>query len=140
MMTPFPAARPSAFNTYGAFILARKATASFTCSPSNAPYVAVGMLWRFMNSLAKDLLPSSWAPAARGPTTTNSGCFPQSCKWSTNPFTRGASGPTTTRPMLCFLTARLTALWLFTSTLRLVANSAVPALPGATNNWVRKEL
>ena len=132
--TPFPAQRPSAFNTYGALRVLRNRRPSSRCSPSNVSYAAVGISWRRMNALAKSFEPSSTAPAFDGPMTGISLVRSSAAKSSYMPFTRGSSGPTTTIET-CFSTAndfiasKSSALMATLTLLPLMPS--VPALPGA---------
>ena len=91
MITPFPAARPSALTTTGGSI---PSTYAFASSKSSKRLAApVGMPCLSMRPFANCLLPSSLAAAFDGPNTLR----PASAKWSATPATRGASGPTTVR-------------------------------------------
>ena len=60
---------------------------------------------RVHRSLVKPFDPSSRAAAAEGPKTR----MPCASRWSANPATRGASGPTTTSPMSLSLAKAATA-------------------------------
>ena len=99
--TPLPAAKPSAFTTIGAPVLAMNCFAS--SASKNTPYAAVGILYFFIRSLANTLDPSSWAAALDGPNTG----IPASFNTSASPATRGASGPTTTRSTLLSFKKRI---------------------------------
>mmetsp|Transcript_1408 Transcript_1408/g.3233 ORF Transcript_1408/g.3233 Transcript_1408/m.3233 type:complete len:227 (-) Transcript_1408:2321-3001(-) len=94
--TPLPAARPLALTTTS------KGTESMYFNAASTPpfwaekvwYSAVGMLWRFMKSLAKALDASICAAALLGPKTGMSSAR----SWSARPSASICSGPTTTRP------------------------------------------
>ena len=129
--TPLPAHSPSAFSTYGAFIVSRKASPSSMFVPLKVRYLAVGMLCLSMKLLAKSLLPSSTAPCFDGPITGTFAVRGSSRKLSYMPFTSGSSGPTTTMSMpfsatKSFSLSKSSALMATFS-----PASAVPALPGA---------
>ena len=57
--TPLPAAKPSAFSTYGGERVSRKSYPSCNESLSKDLYLAVGILCLCINSLANFLLPSN---------------------------------------------------------------------------------
>ena len=91
MITPLPAASPSAFSTAG-----RRRTE--TCSSASSRLrstacAAVGTPASAISSLAWSFEPSSRAASALGPKAA----IPASSSASTRPATSGASGPTTTR-------------------------------------------
>ena len=67
--TPLPAANPSALRTNGGVIVSKKSNPFCIDLESNSEYLAVGILWRFINSLAKTLLPSSLEAFLLGPIT-----------------------------------------------------------------------
>jgi hypothetical protein len=89
--TPLPAARPSAFTTYGGPNSASAASASGPVWQVRA--LAVGMPAAAMTSLANDLDPSIIAACLPGPKQR----MPAALTASATPATSGASGPTTTR-------------------------------------------
>ena len=80
-ITPFPAARPSAFSTHGA--------------RGSASSAAVGTPATAITAFANRFDPSMRAAAADGPNTG----IPECRRTSATPATSGASGPTTTRSM-----------------------------------------
>ena len=129
--TPLPAAKPSAFSTYGAFTLSRNLQPSLRLSLLTLKHFAVGTPYFAMKSLAKALLPSNWAPRWSGPMIFTAFSSASPLKKSTMPSTKGCSGPTTTRLISCFKQKSFTAsksdgfISTFTPT------CAVPALPGA---------
>ncbi len=88
MITPLPAASPSALTTMGAW----KKSIAFSTSAcvEQTAKLPVGMLCRCMNCLANPLLVSSMAAARVGPKTRK----PRSCRASTMPSESGSSGPT----------------------------------------------
>ena len=65
IMTPFPAAKPSAFITVGKLIDFKYSKASEELL--NTLKSAVGILYFFIRFLAKTLLPSKIAPSFEGP-------------------------------------------------------------------------
>ena len=124
-MTPFPAARPSAFTTWGAPKASRAAATSSSvrarvARPVGTP--AASMI-RFANAFD----PSSRAAARLGPKAG----MPRSRTASATPATRGASGPITTRSMSFARANPVTAAGLSGSSSTIVASRAMPALPGA---------
>ena len=123
--TPFPSARPSAFNTIGKLAVSRYASA-FSAS-SKFSYAAVGMLYFFIKSLENALLPSRIAAFLRGPKIRS----PLSSKISTTPPTSGSSIPMTVRS-ISFSCAKSAS---FSNSIAPIAThsatSATPALPGA---------
>lgn len=124
-----PAARPEALITTGKSAASTKACAA-ACS-LKLPYLAVGMLCRAMKSFEYALDASSCAAAAVGPKQGK----PAAVNWSTAPITRGASGPTTTRPTPCSLAKPSSAGTSSEPMARLLTLGcvvAVPPLPGAT--------
>ena len=58
-MTPFPAAKPSAFKTYGDFIVSKNLNASSIVSLLKVFDLPQGMLFLNIKSLEKSLLPSN---------------------------------------------------------------------------------
>jgi len=90
-ITPFPAAKPSAFTTIGAPSCSIYLTAS-SISVKFA-YLAVGILLRAKKSFENALEPSSCAAPLLGPKHLR--LF--SSNKSTTPLTNGASGPTTVK-------------------------------------------
>ena len=90
-ITPFPAARPSAFITTGFSYDFTKSLAF--CASSNISKSAVGIEFRFMNSFAQILLDSNFAAFLEGPKIGR----PFSTKASTMPAASGSSGPTTVK-------------------------------------------
>src|SRR4051812_42661966 len=122
--TPLPAASPSCLTTYGGGSVARTSAAS---SPSHTQCPAVGTPAAVITSLANALLPSSWAAAAEGPKTAS----PQERQASAAPATSGTSGPMTTRSAPHSDPSLATASGSETSSGRVSATVAVPALPGA---------
>ena len=128
--TPFPAARPSALSTYGAFRVERKSSASCNVSEVKLRKAAVGMECLCMKFLAKSLLPSRAAPFEQGPMNST---FSRSLSWakkSPRPFTSGSSGPTTTISMPCSRTADFTAWKSEGLPLIFCPRRAVPGFPG----------
>ena len=104
-MTPLPAASPSVLTTMGApsfwmYFLAASGSVKRS-------YFAVGMLYFLRRSLRKPLEPSSLAASLVGPKHGMSAAM----RASAMPSTRGASGPTTTRPTLLSLQNLMTAAW-----------------------------
>mmetsp|Transcript_12580 Transcript_12580/g.20519 ORF Transcript_12580/g.20519 Transcript_12580/m.20519 type:complete len:222 (+) Transcript_12580:788-1453(+) len=127
IMTPFPAANPSALTTMGATCCSIKFAAAEKVV--NRPYAAVEILWRLQKSFIKALEPSNTAAFKRGP---NAG-IPTDSNSSTNPNTRGASGPTITKSTLLSFakrTMRLTSVAL-RSIRQSIPSRAIPAFPGA---------
>src|SRR6185369_7018058 len=78
-------------------------------------------------SLVKPFEPSSCAAAALGPNAA----MPASRKASATPATSGASGPTTTRSMVCVVARSTTARGSHGSIATHSAHRAIPGLPGA---------
>ena len=93
------------------------------------------MLCRIKNSLANSLLPSSSAPLLEGPITITFFNCSSALKKSVIPKTKGSSGPTTTISILLSSTNNLIASKSVGFKSTFSAISAVPALPGATNNF-----
>src|SRR5665648_397443 len=124
MMTPLPAARPSALTTSG-----------YERSGLSAASADSGVSWRLyapaatppsrITSLAKALLPSSCAASRLGPKTAR----PCSSNRSQMPATSGASGPTTVRSTCSRLAKSRSAGRSSAPTPMLSAIPAVPALP-----------
>ena len=90
--TPFPAAKPSAFKTYGGGRPPIHSAASAGLSQTQKS--AVGIPCRRINSFAQILDDSNLAAARVGPKTQT----PRAARSSAIPAAKGASGPTTTSP------------------------------------------
>src|SRR5487761_1981091 len=88
------------------------------------------------NCLVKAFEPSSRAADLRGPNAA----IPALASSSTRPATSGPSGPTTTRSMAASRQNATTAALSWTSSVTIWAISAMPGLPGAANNRVRRAL
>src|SRR5215469_13453338 len=88
------------------------------------------MLYLAHRSLAKDLEPSSAAAAALGPKAA----MPLASSVSTNPATRGPSGPTTTKSIFSCLHSLTMPSMSVGATGTQAASSAMPGLPGAQNS------
>src|SRR4051812_29375591 len=126
MITPLPAASPSALSTVGKDACASCASASSRLRSS--AYPAVGTPASAISSLAKAFDPSSSAAALVGPKAA----MPASSKASTAPATRPASGPITARSMpLLFAAATIAAASSAATSRRHSASAAIPAFPGA---------
>ena len=127
IMTPLPAASPSALTTQGAPIL----SIYFLACPGllNTLYEALGILCFLRKSLVKALLASSSAAAFDGPKIGS----PFSSNISTIPAVRGSSGPTTVRSMDS-LSANCSKFSTSPAAISThVAILLMPALPGAQN-------
>ena len=123
--TPFPNARPSAFNTIGIFTVSKYANAFL--GSSNVSYPAVGILYFFIRSFENALDPSKMAAFFLGPNTFK----PSFSKASTIPPTNGSSIPTIVKSMP-FSFAK--AVSLSNSIAPIGTHSAIlpiPAFPGA---------
>ena len=124
--TPFPAASPSALTTMG-----EPLASMYWCAASasvNVSNSAVGMRCRCIKALLKALELSNWAAAWVGPKIRK----PLSRNTSTTPAAKGASGPTTVRPIF-FSMAKAQSWWISVmGTFWRRLSLAVPALPGAT--------
>ena len=123
-VTPFPPARTSLLMTHGRSNESKlDSIASISSILSNLP---VGIPSDCITTFACVFEPSSKAPSECGPKLGIDSCL----SLSDSPFTRGASGPTTTNETPRSL-ARLTIPSMSESgTLWLVATIDVPALPG----------
>ena len=97
IITPFPAAKPSALMTVGKSIVSKKFSAFF--SLSKIEYFAVGTLCFLHIFFIKIFEDSSCEEALSGPKTA----IFSSHNLSTIPLLRGSSGPTTTKSILCSL-------------------------------------
>ncbi len=123
--TPFPSARPSAFNTVGIGAVSRYASASSALV--KVSYAAVGMWYFFIKSLENALEPSRMAAFFLGPNTRR----PAVSKASTTPPTSGSSIPMTVRS-ISFSFANATSLSNSMAPMGThSASSAMPAFPGA---------
>ena len=91
-------------------------------------YFAVGILYRCIRSLAKDLDPSNREACWEGPNTG----IPTARIASLSPSTRGSSGPITTKSILYSNNQASKVFRFFQSRLTTVAIEVIPALPGAT--------
>ena len=129
--TPLPAARPSAFRTYGEDIFSRNLNPFSRVSLLNVSDFPHGILFLNINSFEKSLLPSSFAPLLPGPKILIFFKSLSSLKKSTIPLTSGSSGPTITRSILFFRTQSLTSLKLLIFKGILIPSILVPPLPGA---------
>ena len=126
--TPLPAARPSALITTGEPCSVRKLIADVWSR--NTRYSGPGTPASRMTWRAKLLLASIRAAAREGPKAG----MPTSARRSTNPSTRGCSGPTTTRSA-GISRARVTTAGTSSGEMAtLVARRAVPELPPATHS------
>ena len=130
MITPLPAASPSAFSTNGGATSWRYSLACCFSAAWKLLYAAVGIWFRAMNSFAKSLLPSSWAPACSGPKKQRPFSAPESSRRSCNPSTRGCSGPETIRSMAFSSKNRPRASISPRSRDTFSAHSSVPGFPG----------
>ena len=125
MMTPLPAARPSAFTTKGGSVSPILASA---CPMSvKTAYSPVGIPYFFIRFFEKVLLPSSSAAAFEGPKTRR----PSFSKKSVIPSQRGCSGPTTVRSTDSFFTNSASELKSPTLIATHSAWRLIPAFPGA---------
>ena len=125
IITPFPAARPSALTTKGRFICLIQLRALF--KSVKVEYSAVGILYFFMRFLEKTLLPSSSAAAWQGPNIFK----PFSSNKSTIPSDNGCSGPTIVSSIE-FLTAKsISESKSDTEISTHCASLVIPAFPGA---------
>jgi hypothetical protein len=128
MTTPLPAARPSAFTTYGGPNASSASTASSTVRAERFP--PAGIPWRSQRSLAQPFEPSRRAAAAEGPNTAR----PRWDNSSARPATSGPSGPTTVRSTSS-RSARATRPWRSSAaTGTQVACCAMPGFPGAASS------
>src|SRR3954471_874515 len=126
MITPLPAASPSALSTVGKDACASCASASSRLRSS--AYPAVGTPASAISSLAKAFDPSISAAALVGPKAA----IPASSKASTAPATSPASGPiTASSTPLLFAAATIAAASSAATSGRDSASAAIPALPGA---------
>ena len=123
--TPFPSARPSAFNTIGNLASVFRYSIALAGSVKFS-YAAVGMLYFFIRSLENAFDPSRMAAFFLGPKVR----MPAASSSSTRPPTSGSSIPTITRS-ISFSFANATIL---SNSMAPIgahsANSAIPALPG----------
>ena len=123
--TPLPRASPSAFNTSGNFACSKYTNAS--SAESKFSYAAEGILYFFIRSFEKALLPSKMAAFFLGPNVL----IPASSILSTRPPTKGSSIPTITKSISSFL-AKSTSLSNSIAPIgKHSATSAIPAFPGA---------
>ena len=125
IITPFPAAKPSAFITtgYPNSSISSIALSIFVYSL----YLAVGKLCLVIKSFENALLPSNLAHFLLGPNTFN----PCDSKTSVIPITSGTSGPTTVIS-ISFSFANLASLSISESPIFThSATSAIPGFPGA---------
>ena len=131
--TPFPAARPSALTTIPSAPAANSLLIYSLAAAASVKVAerAVGILYLFMNCLAKSLLPSRRAPSALGPKTRR----PAARSLSATPAHRGASGPTTAKAISLVLANSASLSPSSTPILTHSATSAIPALPGAQYNF-----
>ena len=133
MMTPLPAARPSALTTMGGW----KISTAFSSSVGGGAdgVVAGGNVVTLQEALGEALAALQHGAASRvGPKTRR----PCSCKASTMPRERGSSGPTMVRPG-CSARATLTmASRSLRSTGTQRAIWAMPPLPGAQTTSVTR--
>ncbi len=125
MITPFPAARPSAFTTMGAPVSSINFLAGST--EVKRPYLAVGIWYLAHKSFINPFDPSNCAALADGPKTS----IPSALRASASPSTSGASGPTTTRSM-DFSFANCTSFSISPTLMGThSACASMPAFPGA---------
>src|SRR5215203_586042 len=131
MITPLPAARPSAFSTVGYVVVATRSSASSRLRSSTCE--AVGTPASSISSFANAFEPSSSAAALLGPKAG----MPASSRASTAPATSPASGPITAKltPRACAAATIATASSAATSG-RHSASATIPALPGAQRTSV----
>ncbi len=132
--TPFPAASPSAFTTYGPSRVARWATAA--SASVNVADNAVGTAAAAITSLAKAFEDSSRAAARVGPNTATQAA----ANASATPAARGASGPMTTRSTDSSAASAVTASASVMSMSAVSPIVARPGLPGAEMSSVSNEL
>ena len=133
--TPLPAARPSAFTTYGPSISSSRATAD-SRSKYSADF-AVGTRADAMISFANDFDDSMRAASLLGPNTE----IFADLSASATPAARGPSGPTTTRSIERSWHSRTTLCGSFGSTsVTTSPMSASPGLPGHETSWLNKGL
>ena len=97
MMTPLPAAIPSALTTKGIWLRAINFLAS--SGWLKRLYFALGISYFEQRSFINPLEPSNWAALALGPNAL----MPAFFSLSTRPATNGASGPTTTKSIFSSL-------------------------------------
>mmetsp|Transcript_4161 Transcript_4161/g.10807 ORF Transcript_4161/g.10807 Transcript_4161/m.10807 type:complete len:313 (-) Transcript_4161:446-1384(-) len=129
--TPFPAARPEALTT--CLSLSSNDSTYFIASAGSVKvrYFAVGMLCSCKKSLLKALLASNSAAAFDGPKHKTPGH--SIANSSTNPATKGASGPTTTILAPTSFVSAITVSLLWLAPLFLIfgfSSDAVPPFPG----------
>ncbi len=125
IVTPFPAARPSAFTTYGGSSRSRNANAS--AGSVKPPNSGPGMPCRAHSSRAQVFDPSIMAASRVGPKTGR----PRSISSSASPATSGISGPTTVRSIDSRSANSAIPGMSPTDRCSTVANSRMPAFPGA---------
>ena len=127
MMTPLPAASPSAFTTTGQPNVPWRRAVSAAAAESHTIARAVGTPWRAISSFANALLVSSCAAARVGPKIGR----PAAGKWSATPAASGASGPMTVRSTPSASARASTAAGSTASRGRVRTSRAMPGLPGA---------
>src|SRR5215469_7904391 len=123
--TPLPAARPSAFTTYGGPNSSRARSAA--ALSWHVLDLAVGTPAAPMTSLAKDLEPSIMAAPRPGPKQA----IAADRTASATPLTRGASGPTTTRSVSSLAASAAISAGAAVLAACSSASSAMPGFPGA---------
>ena len=124
--TPLPAAKPSCLTTYGAPKVSRAFSISFWLL--QVKLFAVGTPASRITCFAKSFEPSICAAAFDGPKQAILALFSASAR----PFTKGFSGPTTTRLEFNFFASSTIALLSLISIAWHNAISAIPGFPGAT--------
>ncbi|MBA7642456.1 hypothetical protein ES703_50149 [subsurface metagenome] len=133
IMTPFPAANPSAFTTTGKENFPEFKISFASSGDSAISHPAVGILWRSMNCLANTLLPSNSAVLLSGPNIFK----PLSSNSSTMPIVKGNSGPTTVKPIFSFA-AKSASPWISEESIATFsAMLIVPGFPGAQKSFSR---